>query len=208
MTQASRHEKPGAAPGSRLVVNSHSGEGVRERRFPFNSLVSKQEVFLAYSAVAFPVFSWAILQYLEKMTSWLYYLTIGEVLSLLAYALLFAWIESMLITSGLVLLAAILPGSLLRNKFVPLTMAMIVPLTLAAVIAHYFENNLRQMPFALLGGGIALYGIITVGFYLGVQRVPIVAKAFQQLADRISVLVYLYLPLSIVSLLVIIVRNV
>jgi hypothetical protein len=208
MTQAKRREERVATSGSPVVVNPQLAAGARERRFPFNSLVSKQELFLAYSAVAFPIFSWAILQYLEKMTSWLYYLTVWEVMSLLAYALLFAWIESMLITFGLVLLAAILPGSLLRNKFVPLTMAMMVPMTLGAVIAHYFENNLRQMPFALLGVGIALYGIVTVALYLGVQRVPVVARAFQQLADRISVLVYLYLPLSIASLLVIILRNV
>lgn len=183
-------------------------ETQQDMAFPFSLLVSRQQVFLAFSVVAFAVFSWAILQYLNRVTAWLFYLTVPEVISLLAYTLLFALLESMLITVGLVLLAAVLPGFLFRQNFVPLTTAMILPLALGAMAIHYFENNLRAASLPAVAGALVLYVLLSFGLYLSVQRIPVVADRFRHTADRVSVLAYLYLPLSLVSLLIVIIRNI
>lgn len=196
--------EPYGAMGTDAAVDG----GSRETTFPLKVLVSKQQAFLAFSVVAFPIFSWAILQYLERMTAWLYYLTIWEVVSLLAYALSFAFIESIVITLGLVILSALLPGFLFRHNFVPVVLAIILPVALAAIAFHTFEDNLRAISLPVLAAALILYGLVALALYLIVQRMPQVANRFQRLADRISILAYLYVPLSVVSLLVVIVRNI
>jgi len=172
---------------------------------PAGRTFSRRELFLVFAAVVLPIYSWAILQYLGKMIGWIYYLTIWDLLSLLAYVLSFAFLESALVTAGFLALAIVLPRALFRQKLVPLTMAMMLALTLGAVIYHYFEGQLRGF---LLAPVLLLCGVVIVILYLGVQRKPAVARRFHELAERASILLYLYIPLSALSVAVVILRNI
>lgn len=184
------------------VAETESGRSFLQRR-----LATRQQAFLLFSAVAVPVYSWAIFRFLERMTGWLYFHTIGEILSILAYVLLFALFESAVITILLLLLAAILPRSFFHRHLVSTGAMLFFIVIPGLIIFHYRFDDLRQMSRPLLLAGVAAYGLIALGLYLLVQRSQPLRRQLHNLAERLSVLTYIYVPLSLLALIVVLVRN-
>jgi hypothetical protein len=168
---------------------------------------SLHDIVLVFAACAFPVYSWSIWYSLERLPSWLFYLDAWEIVGIFAYIEAFALVESVAIVLVLLLLAVIVPARLFRDKFVALSSAMI---TLAAVWTIATQNLLvlRNIPqsaeLILLGICLASFGLIYFAIYRHSQ-LQVLAKAF---AERVSVLLYIYIPLSLISLLIVVLRNI
>lgn len=170
-------------------------------------LVSRKEILLVLAAGAFPIYSWAIVLFFERLTGWLYYLNIWEILSIFAYTQLFAFVESLAVVTGIVLLALVLPSRLFRETFVPTGTAIVLLTALWAMVAQFNDSTLRELPMRMLAVWFMLYlATIVVAWFL-LYRSPRLRRAVQTLAERMSVLLYLYIPLSALSLLVILWRN-
>ncbi|HSM57161.1 MAG TPA: hypothetical protein VK879_13505 [Candidatus Sulfomarinibacteraceae bacterium] len=170
-------------------------------------LVSPKEVWLLLAVAALPIYSWSIYHFLERFTGWLYYLTVWEIAGIFAYTQAFALIESLLVVAGVVLMALVLPRRLLRADLVPMGAAVILLSTLWAILAQYNDQVLRELslPILLLWAGIYLTTIIAAWFLL--YRSRRVKQLIHSVAERVSVLLYLYLPLSFLGLLIVLLRN-
>ena len=187
------------------AMERREGGGARAR------FVTRQEFVRVLAAAAFPIYSWAIFQFLERMIGWLYYLTIGEVLSILAYTLVVAMAESVLVAGGLVVLAAVLPEVLLRRRFVVLGTTVVLAVMLAALGLHllgYHKDVLRDMSPELMLALMVGFGLVLLAPYGLAQRSQRVRKALASFSERLLVLLYLYLTASIVGFVVVIVRNI
>jgi hypothetical protein len=139
----------------------------------------------------------------------LLYLGAWDTLGIFAYIQAFALLESSFILSSILILAAVLPARFLRSRFVAQGSAVVLAITFWTVLFQLiFEAAMVAWPPSqfFLWFGLALASII-VALVL-VHRSWRVARVVTGLAERLTVFLYLYLPLGIMGLLVVVARNI
>lgn len=173
--------------------------------------VTRKEMPPVFAASAIPVYTWSLLIFFRNLRAWLYYLPAWDIAGILAYSLAFAFVESALVLLAWVALAALLPASWFRDRFVALGAMAALWTGLWAVLAQWtglvpFTSLARKHP-ARLGGSISLYLVAMGAACWSIRRQRRVGEGIASLANRMVVLLYLYLPLSACGLLVVLVRN-
>lgn len=173
-------------------------------RFP-----SKGEIVPVFASCVFSVFSWSIVWFLNVMPGWLLYLSIGDILGILAYTQAFALLESSLILFVLIILAAVLPTQLLRLRFVAQGSMVVFVTTFWLVLFQLiFEPVMLNWSSSqlFLWLGLALTSIVLACILI--HRSSRTRKAITALAERLTVFLYVYIPLGILGLLIVIIRNI
>lgn len=137
-------------------------------------------------------------------------------LVILAYALAFALVESIATLGAIVLLVVLLPTRLFKGKFVAQGSAIACFLSSLALLFHRQpsrDNNLMMYlelwQFAVFLAAL-LAIIVVMVFVLSylLERFSVLGKVINGIADRMMIFLYLYIPLGILSLIVIIGRNI
>ena len=154
------------------------------------------------------IYAWTLLWFFWKVPSWLGFLHIGEILTELAYSLATNFVESLLVLCGPLLLALLLPKKWFHDVFIARGTALcIAGLAYMMYLANQFTDksgypteSLRPTTLLLVAAGIAVLVYVC-------GRIGMVRKVLEALADRISIFVYILTPLSLLSLLVVIVRS-
>jgi hypothetical protein len=170
------------------------------RRFP-----SRGDAIPVFAACVVPVFTWSILQFLYFLPSWLLSMSLGDVLSILAYTLASALLESVSLLLVMILLAAILPARFFRNKFAVLG-SVIILLTSACAIVLQYNLSILESPRALVVM-LALYLASIAVSYVLVHRFKRVEGLALSFAERLTILLYVYVPLGLIGALVVLLRN-
>ena len=140
---------------------------------------------------------------------WLYFLNAGEILTALAYSLATNLAESLVVLCGPLLLALVLPRKWFYDVFVARGAALsIAVLGYMMFLAEQFKNksDYPTLSLQLWTVLLALAGIVVLVYLFG--RIALLRKIVEQIADRTTIFVYILIPLSILSLLVVIVRSV
>jgi hypothetical protein len=171
-------------------------------------LPSRGDLILGFAASAFPVFVWSIYHVLNEIPGWLMRLTAWELISAVAYTQALALFESMLVFLSLVLFAAILPIESVKRKFPSLATSVILITSFWFILAHFNDETIRSwgMKNFLIWGVIYLLSL-TVSLYI-VCRYEILQKAIDAVLQRVSVLSYLYIIFGVVSLFIVVIRNI
>jgi hypothetical protein len=175
---------------------------VRQRLPAFGSILS------VFAVIAFLVYGWTMVVFLWKLPAWVLSLTLGEIMVVFAYSMTSALLESLVFLGLLLLAAFILPTAWLRDEFVPRgTFAAIVGLGSTmlymyqySVVGYDFLNDL----IAWTAAGI----VLTVLAAVVAGRVCFLVRAAEWLSDQLTVFLFLLLPLSLISLLVVLYRNI
>ncbi len=165
-----------------------------------------------FSVIVLINFSWSIGRIFYFLPSWLYFMTILEILPVLAYVLGFALLESLFILFVILGLAFVLPGKLLREKFVPQGSLIAIlfgaaALGLHAVVSRAYGWSPVQIKIFSPLIVAAVVGIALLVSYLFVHMIASLEKVFTALADRVTIFLYIYLPLGVLGLVVVIIRN-
>jgi len=172
-----------------------------------NRFPSLQDNLKVYAVIAVLVYAWSILWLFWELPSWLYYLTVAEIIPVFAYALATNLFESLLILAALNLLCFILPQTWFHESFVARSF-FVVALGLGYLMffASSFgkEGDYPRVLLSLAPGAFVMFFIL--GFL--VTRIVSLKKITEQIADRLVIFLYLTIPLSMVALLVIVVRNI
>jgi hypothetical protein len=176
---------------------------------------------LPYSAQIVPVlgtivfinFSWTIGRMFFFLPMWLYFMTIWDLLPSVAYVLAFALFESLLILGVLLLLAYLLPGKFLRERFVPQGVLVVIIFTIATLLLHKlsyltYEWSPRQVAInSLLILAAVVLSALAISYSL-IRPLPTFERFCTSVAERMTVFLYLYIPLGVLSFIVIFVRNI
>ena len=120
------------------------------------------------ATVLFPVFSWSVIWFLQKMPGWQPFLDIWSILSILAYALAFALLESLIVLGLLIALAAIIPARALRAQFAALGSTIVLVTAFWTIIFQLVsEPTVRYWSGSELAfwTGLALLSIILAVFF-------------------------------------------
>ena len=170
-----------------------------KHRFP-----DRRETTLVFSAVVFAVFTWAVRSYIYKFPSFILYFDLWDILAILAQMLTFALLESLLVTGLLVGLSTLLPGTWLRTGF---AWKGFITVLVAALTSLYLKVAMTNQPTVkfllttLIVTFVTWLGLIlTAHFWLSFRRILL------DVADRLSIFLYVYLPLGLVSVAIVIIR--
>ncbi len=174
----------------------------------FRRMPSWSQIIPVYGVIVIMIYAWTLLWFFWKVPSWLYFLNVGEILTELAYSLATNFLESLLVLLGPVLLALLLPRKWFYDVFIARgTSLCIAGLAYMMFLANQFNDktgypsaSLEVRTLLLVAAGIAVLVYIC-------GRIALVRKILEAVADRISIFVYILAPLSILSLLIVVVRS-
>jgi hypothetical protein len=172
---------------------------------------SWQQIFPVFLTILFPVTFWSVLNFLRELPSYLMRMKIWEIVGVFAYTQVFALLESILLLVVLILIAEILPRHLFLEHFTTQAALVSLLVTLWIIPFHYkvqilaafpsFEN--RWVGFFWLG----LFVTLTIGICLLFRRYTKFEQGFQVFVEKLTVVSMLYLIVDVVSLVIIIARN-
>jgi hypothetical protein len=178
----------------------------------FNRLKSrfpdKQSIVNIFATAAFIVYGWTIYSSFWKIPSWLFYLRLSEIFSVYAYSFIVNFVESALLTLGVLFLGLFLSGNLWRDGFISAGVVILAVLVGSALIHMriYEDPNLRVdfIHSQLRWWAGTVFIAFAVSFIC--VRVTWLRNLLENLADRFVVFLYFYMPLTLLSLGVVLVR--
>lgn len=160
-----------------------------------------------YAVAVAMIYPWSISRFFWRLPSWLYYSSAGEIAVIFAYMMVVNLIESALVLLAPVFLSVVLPKKWFFDSFVTKG-ALLLSLSLGYVM--YFDNQLNyQVPFPLelvYQTPIIVAVIFALVFLL--DWLGFLRKILLDLSDRLIVFLYISIPVSLISLLVVLVRNI
>jgi hypothetical protein len=171
----------------------------------FNRLPKAAQIAAVYSVIVFVVYSWTLLWFFWKYPSWLYFLNIGEIATVLAYSLATNFFESLLVLVAPLILAVILPKKWFYDAFVAQGIALVLPiLGYMMYIAYQFESKLDYPTQELNWAPVILLATLLLVFVVG--KVVFLRKALEFFADHSTIFIYISVPISLISVLVVVIR--
>jgi hypothetical protein len=180
------------------------------REFP-----SINEIIPVFATIIFPIYSWTIYRLLWNLPSWLKDLfSISDMLILTAYGLAFALFESVIILGFMIFLSVVLPARYLKDKFIAQGSAMLWMVFILAVTAQYsmallfFNWTLWEFYIYMTAIVVICILMITVLPRVLIYRFEKLENFFVSLADKMTIFLFIYLPVGILSLIVVILRNI
>jgi hypothetical protein len=142
------------------------------------------------------------------MPGWLPFLNLWDIASIFAYTQAFALLESALVLFLLIVLCVVLPARFFRDKFAAQGSMVVL---MAALWTAVFLSVSAEIRFWSLGEFLfwsALSLAAIVAPCILIYRSRRIERAISAFAGRLAVLLYVYVPLSCLSLIIVIVRNV
>jgi hypothetical protein len=157
-----------------------------------------------YGLIVMLVYGWSLYQFIWNLPSWLKFLTLGEIGSVLAYTIVTDLAESLLILMGLIIVSVILPKKWFRDDFIVRGGGSVLYLLiLFMVIAR------NTTPYEQLVSKYAIRGLIDFSFLqLMLGEIRLLRKIVSELADRSTIFLYLSIPSSALALIVVLIRSI
>ena len=171
-----------------------------------NRLPGRSEILAVFSVAVFACHSWTVLGFFNKLSSFVLYFNIGEILSIFAYMMSVALLESIAVTILLVLLGIILPSGWLRDGFAYKGFIIIAIATAASILFQKLLPDDYPSTLMLALSAILPLGLMVVTIVIS-QSIPRLRSLFLDVQDRISIMSYIYVPIGIISLMVVLIRN-
>lgn len=176
---------------------------ISKNRFP-----AQTELLYGLAVSAFPIYVWAIYRLLNEIPAAILRLSMGELVGVIAYTLAFALFESLVITSLLTLLAAVLPRKLFLQHFVSLATVLVFISAVWFILVHLFDQTISQWGARQFAPWLLLFAVSLLVPYLLVLRSERIRKLINAFIARLSVLSYLYFFLSFAGIIIVVVRNI
>jgi hypothetical protein len=166
-----------------------------------------RDIFLVLGIILFAVHSWSIRTFLYSFPSFILYMNIGQITGVFAYMMAFAFLESLLITGILIIVSTVLPRAWYRSAF---TSNGFLTILIGAALAINIRMSLgnRYPGIESLYGKVLFSALILIISILITHFIRPLQKALVFIAEQISVMAYIYIPVGILSLIVVFIRNV
>jgi hypothetical protein len=166
------------------------------------------QVVPMFASCVFLVYSWSILTFLHRLPGWMLHLSIQEILGMFAYALASALVESLTIPFLLVVPATLLPARYFRDKFAAHgTLTMLVVAFWAVVFQYIYASTRKWDSHKMLLWSVLFLSSLLLSWML-VQRLERLEKVLNWLGERLTAFLYIYVPLGLLGLVVVLVRNI
>ena len=165
-----------------------------------NKIPRWEKIIPVYSIVVVMIYTWSLLHFFWRLPSWLNFSTLGQVAILFSYTVTVNFFESVLVLLALVLFGLILPANWLMDSFVTKG-SLLALLGLGGMMAlnQYLRDDLIFFA-AMVAGAVLLTFVL--------DRLAFVRKMLEEIAGRMTVFLYLWMPISAIAVLTVLVRNI
>jgi hypothetical protein len=159
------------------------------------------------AVISFLVYGWTLVVFLWKIPSWIQFLTFGEILVIFAYSMTSTLLESLTALGILLLACLILPKSWMRDVFI--TRGSIAALFgLGSIMLYMYRFSvIGYSYFASLVSWSWVALALTFLAAFSASRLRVIVRAIAWLSDQLIVFLFLFVPISLISLLVVMYRN-
>ena len=173
----------------------------------FNHRLPKlNDVLSVYAVIATMLFAWSTLLFFWYLPSWMHFMLLGEIAATFSYVVIASFLEGVSFLLFLLVLCFFLPPEYLRDEFAARGTALTLPII--GMIMIYFRitnENIARIIFSVTGLVISL--VVILLFYFSANN-PRIKSTLAALADRFTVFLYILIPIFVLSLLSIAVRNI
>lgn len=176
------------------------------KRFP-----DRKSLWGIYAAIVFLIYSWTLITSFYKLPSWMFYLTIDQILSIYAYSFSLNLIESIFLLIGVLFLEFTLFLGLKDDQEFQTRCILVVSIFLASLMTRLVMFQGYEDSGAFVAGELLWWGIaIPAGLIIAVigSKFKLLRQIFEAISDRISIFLYVYIPLSLLSLIIVLIRNI
>jgi len=174
----------------------------------YTRIPRKVDAVAVFGAAIFMVYTWTMYVSFWKIPSWLLFLNISEILSIYAYAFLVNFLESLILLFIALVASIILPQGWWKEKFVAKGLALIMIILISAQ-THIYFYGLPDTQDVFLQGQLFWWLktlVIAIIFTWMAGRYNWLNQALIDIADRLVIFMYIYLPLTAIAVLVVLVR--
>ena len=155
-----------------------------------------------YAVIVMLIYGWTVLRFLWQVPSWLNFLNVVDLLTLLAYALAINLLESIVVLGGVVLASMVLPARWFTDVFVARGGALAAcGLGLMMVLASQYASKADYPERALRATSLVAAMVVMAVVVVIAGRLRWLQRGIELLADHATVFLYASLPLSAISIL-------
>jgi hypothetical protein len=185
-------------------------------RFLQERLPPRKDILQVFGVVLFAVFGWSIRGFLYKVPAFTLYFGLISNMSILGYMLAFALLESILVTGILLMLSVALPARSLREGFAYKGFLIIFVAAIAMILFEWWF----QIGFFkdILAGQYYMVPTFVSGLVLCIAALLLLLWLFRArprfqsyvlyAAEQLGIFTYIYVPLGVIGLVVVILRNI
>jgi hypothetical protein len=179
------------------------GPGLLTRRLP-----SSKNILFAYLACLFPIQVWSIYNLLKEVPAWYLQMNVWDLIGAVSYTQMFVLFESVVIFLPFIVLSALPPANWFRDKFVALSTGIVFLSAVWFIFAHINDLALRYWGLRHFLPWIVLFFFSQIILFSLIHSSQKIETAIVTLVDRVAVLSALYLSIDLVSVLIVVIRNV
>jgi len=168
---------------------------------------SLRQLLGVYGIIAILIHGWTLIWVFWKLPNWDYFLTIGEIGANFAYSMALNLFENLALLLLPFALSLALPKPWFRDAFSSTASLVAISFWLYLLyIASVLNAQNDVYPVQLIRVAPAVCLLLVAGSML-VGRMPAVRRILGDLAERATIFSYIFLPISLISLVVVIIRN-
>jgi hypothetical protein len=169
----------------------------------FKRIPKISQLLPAYAVIVLVIYTWTILWFFWKLPSWLDYLNLFEIAITFTYVLATNFIESLAVLSILVGLSVILPKKWFYDLFVARgTSIALLGLGYMIYLAYQVQAKIDHPVFSFRILPIALTLALILAVCFAASSIHIVRKTLEFLADQATIVLFISIPVSIISVLI------
>ncbi len=166
-----------------------------------------EQIAPVYAVIVVMIYGWSLSRFFWRFPSWLYFSSAGEIAVIFAYMMVVNLIESILVLLAPILMSIILPQKWFYDRFVTKG-TLLVSFGLGYLM--YFNGHLnieRPFPLDLVYWTPAIVISILVLVFL-IDWLGFLDRVLNELTNRLIIFLYISIPVSLISLLIVLVRNI
>ena len=166
-----------------------------------------QDIAPVYAVIVMMIYPWTLTRYFWKLSGWILFASGGDLAAFFAYMVVVNLLESILILLVPLAMSIILPRKLFYDRFKTRSVALVL-FGLGFLI--YLNRNLHaDAPFPMtLVQWIPVAGVAILVLVFLVDQVGFLRRVLDELANRLTIFLYISIPVSVIALLVVLMRNI
>jgi hypothetical protein len=170
-------------------------------------LPKPQSILQVYAVIAVIFSAWTVTAFLWKLSAWLLLLNLGEIFTIFSYSMFVNLLESLLVLLLVLAVCALVPPSVLRDDFVVrgTILSLGVVGSMMALVRFHMEFGM-DAGLRLLLAPLAVL-LLTAILLVLAPKFRFLHSAVGWISDRLTVFLYILLPLFVALSAYIVFRN-
>src|SRR5215211_1257156 len=163
-----------------------------------------QSILQVYAVIAVMFAGWTITAFLWKLSAWLLLLNLGELFTIFSYAMTANFVESLIVLVLLLFACMLLPAHILRDDFV--VRGTILSLGFIGSLMAFVGSH---MQFGMESGfRLLIAPLVVLAVTIFVLKSGFIRSIAVWLSDRVTVFLFILLPLFAILSTYVIFRNI